>query len=119
MSFASQHLSAVRPIFIGVGTTLTPGEYWLGHIQSTNTGSTNYSLQRIVSMNSIGLVYYSTMIGTNYAEVGNSATIGSSNIKWGIGSYSASSQTTTTIPISQISNMSNMSLYFNLDGNIK
>ena len=119
MSFVSAHMSAVRPIFFPIGTTFTPGEYWYGHIQSTQTGSTNYSLQRIVSMNSIGLVYYSTMIGTNYAEVGNSATIGSSNVKWGIGSYSASQSTTSTIQISNISNMSAMSLYFNLDGNVK
>ena len=123
-SFMSQVLSQVRPIIIPLGTTLSPGEYWLGIIQSTQTGSTNYSHQSVVMPASLGLVYYTTN-STGYLEIGSNATIASSNLKWGIGSYSASSNTTATsgIPISQISNTTagfgNASLYFNLVGQVK
>lgn len=117
MSFLSQHMSGIRPIMVGFGTTLTPGEYWLAHIQSTSSGSGTYSLQQQCIPSSVGMVNYSTQT-TNYAEYGISTTIASSNLKWGIGSYSASSQTTTTIPISQISNMSNSSLFFNMEAHV-
>lgn len=118
MSFLSQHVSNIRPLMVGIGTTLTPGEYWLAHIQSTNTGSGTYSMQRVCRPNSMGLVYHSN-ITAGYMEIGNSVSIASSNQKWGIGSYSASSQTTTTIPISQITNMSQSSLYFYALGQVK
>ena len=118
MSFFSQHVSQVRPMMIGIGTTLSPGEYWLGHIQSTNSGSGTYSMQRLCRPNSFGVVQYVSQT-SGYMELGRSASIESSNYKWGIGSYSASSQTTTTLPLSQISNRSNQSIYFYILGQVK
>ena len=72
-------------------------------------------------MNSVGLVYYTTQIGTQYQEVGNSVTIASSNLMWGLGSYSSSGNLTAVsgIPISQISNMSGYSLFFQLLAQVK
>ena len=119
MSFASQHLSQVRPLQIPFNVTIAPGEYWLANIQSTITGSTNIPLQRVAGAGmSMGVVYYTTNT-SGYAEIGKSVSNASSNLKWGIGSYSASSQVSTTIPISQISNMSNYSQYFIMHGQVK
>ena len=117
LSFPYAHFSGVRPVFIPAdGTNQPPGEYWYGNIQSTTTGSTNMVLQSVAFMSGGG-VLYRTETTNNYMEIGNSVAITSSNWRPGFGSYSASSQTTTTIPLSQISAMaSNASLYFALAG---
>ena len=112
-SFASQVMSQVRPLLIPAGTSLSPGGYWLAHAQSSATGSTNLSLQRNLFLSSPGIVAYTTNT-SGYAEIGSSATIQSSNYRWGIGSYSASSNMTTAIPLSAISAQSNYSHYFNM-----
>ena len=112
-SFASAVMSQVRPIIIPFGTSLTPGEYWLAHIQSTNSGSTNFSLQRNCYISSPGIVAYTTNV-SGYAEIGSTATIASSNYRWGIGSYNGSANMTTTIALSAISAQSNYSHYFNM-----
>jgi len=112
MTFASQVMSQVRPINVPFATSLSVGEYWMGHRQSSQTGSTNYSLQARVQL-APGMVYYTTNT-TGYAEIGSTVTIASNNIRQGWGSYSASSNTSTTIALSAISNMSQYALYFNL-----
>lgn len=117
MSLASQMMSQVRALEIGLATTLPPGEYWLGHLQSSNSASTNFSLQRLCMLGP-GVVYFTTNT-TGYAPMGSTATMASSNIQQGWGSYSASSQTSTTIPLSQISNHSQFQLWFNLLGSPK
>jgi hypothetical protein len=101
MSFASQVLSSYRPTIVPFATSLSPGEYWMATIMSSNTGSTNQSLQNIVNAPP-GVLYFTTN-AASYAEIGNTQTIGTSNVKQGWGSYSASSQTNNTIPMNQIS----------------
>jgi hypothetical protein len=115
-SFGSQVLSGVRPIQMPFNTgALAPGEYWLMHVHSTNSGSTNYSQQRLCQQNAAGFVYYTTNT-SGYAEIGNTATNATSNLKWGIGSYSNAAATTTTIGLTQMTAFSNASLYFILNG---
>ena len=113
MTFGSQVMSQVRPLIIPFRTSISPGEWWLAHIQSSSSGSGTYSLQRLVNFANPGIVFYTTNT-TGYAEIGSTATIVSSNLMQGMGSYSASSQTSTTIPISQISNQSQFRTWFNL-----
>ncbi len=119
LTFPNNHLSGWRVLrWPMAGTNMTPGEYWLGHIWSTNSGSTNMSLQRVCVM-STNAVLAMTMSATqnSYLEIGNSANLTTSNFRLGFGSYSASSQTTTAIPLSQVSIMaSNASYYFALAG---
>lgn len=117
MSYASRIGSQVRPLMIPMATSLSPGEYWLAMIQSTNTGSTNMSLNRCCRLSG-GIVFF-TSNTTAYAEIGTSVTAESSNNIPGWGSYSASSQTSTTIPISQISNQSNQQTWFNMMAAVK
>ena len=121
MSFPYAHLSGIRPLWIpGSGTNLPSNEYWIGLIQSTNTGSTNYSFQNIAMMTSPGMLYFTASSNNSYLEIGNSAVISSSNWRLGFGSYSASSNTTANIPLSAITSMSsNASMYFALDGHTK
>jgi hypothetical protein len=114
MSFGSQVLSGVRPVLIPLATVLTPGEYWLGHIISSSSASSTYSLQRLLNFGGAsGFVHYSTNT-EGFKRIGSTASMNSSNVMGGWGSYSASSQTTTTIPLSQISNMSNLQTWFNM-----
>jgi hypothetical protein len=121
MTFPYAHLSAVRPVWVpGSGTNMPPGEYWLGIIQSTQTGSTNYPLQRIAMMSNPGMLYFTASSNNSYLEIGNSANISSSNWRLGFGSYSSSGNTTAGIAISQITSMgSNASLYFGIFGQTK
>ena len=116
MSMPYAHMSGIRPVWVPGGFEIAPGEYWLGIIQSSNSGSTNDS--RIVR-NAIMVpsMLYFTASTNNYLEVGNSVAISTSNYRIGFGSHSASSLTTTQMGLSQISWMaSNASLYFALDG---
>lgn len=117
MSFASAVMSGIRPLMVPFATSLTPGEYWLAHIQSSSSASTNYSLQRLVTL-APGILFY-TSNTSGYAEIGSTATIASSNVMPGWGSYSASSQTSTTIPLSQISNQSQFQTWFNMMAAVK
>jgi hypothetical protein len=117
-SVASALVSGPRPLIVPFVTSLSQGEYWLAHNMTTNTGSTNYSNQRNLLLSNSGIQNYST--GTlPYAEIGFTASNASSNIQAGWGSYSASSQTTTSIPITQISHMSNLQTWFNAMAAIK
>lgn len=98
------------------GGVIPPSEYWLMVALSTTTGSTNYSLNRLGLQLGLGFMHYITS-SQPYLEYGNTAGNATSNIRWGIGSYSASSNTTTTIALTQISSLaSNASLYFALIG---
>jgi hypothetical protein len=117
MNFPYVHMSGIRPLFVPLaGSNVTPGEYWIGMIQSTTTGSTNYSLNRVAMMTTPGMLYF-TGSTNSYAEIGNSVFITTSNYRPGFGSYSASTQTTTAIPLSQISTQaSNGSLWLAVIG---
>lgn len=112
MTLASQMFSGVRPIFCPLGTSLTPGEYWLGNIISTGSGSTNMPLQQVCIIPGGNVGYTSNT--SAYAEIGSTATIAGSNIPVGWGSYSSSGNTSTTFPMSNISNMSNNQTWFAL-----
>ena len=118
MSFPYAHMSAIRPVFApGSGSALPPGAYWIGIIQSTATGSTNYSLQRIAMMSNPGMLYFTGSSNNSYLEIGNSANVSRSNYRLGFGSYSASSNTTGQIPLSAVTSMSsNASLWLALAG---
>lgn len=117
-SFPYAHLSGMRPIWVaGGGGNQSAQEYWIGVIQSTQTGSTNMSLQRPMLYASIGMLYFTASSNNSYLEYGNSAAISSSNWRLGFGSYSASSNTTAAIGLTAITSMSsNASMYFALDG---
>ena len=116
MSLPYAHMSGIRPLFVPGGYALAPGEYWLGMVQSSTSGSTNDS--RIVrNAVMVPSMLYFTASSNNYAELGNSVAMTTSNYRIGFGSHSASSLTTTNIGLSQVSLMgSNASLYFALDG---
>ena len=111
-SFASLHMSQIRPIIVPFATSLSAGEYWLAHIQSTNTGSTNYSLNRICRVNG-SLIVYTSNTTANLA-IGNSASFNSNIVMPGWGSYSSSGNTSTTIALSDISNNSQNQTWFNM-----
>ena len=116
MTFPYAHMSGVRPLYVQAGVDMVPGEYWIGHIQSSNSGSTNDS--RIVrnAVMQPAMLYF-TISTNNYMEIGNSVAITTSNFRPGFGSHSASSLTTGQIGLSQVSTMaSNASMYFALDG---
>jgi hypothetical protein len=113
-SFLSSVMSGLRPILIPFATSLTPGEYWLAHIQSSASGTTNYNHSRVVSIQP-QLICYST-VTANIAEIGGTATLASSNIIQGWGSYSASSNTSAAsgIPHTAISPNSQLQTWFNM-----
>lgn len=121
MSFPYAHMSGIRPMWVpGSGTNMPPGEYWVGVIQSTQTGSTNYSLQRVAMMSNPGIVYFTGSSNNSYLEIGSSANIASSNTRAGFGSYSASSNTTANIPLTAVTSMaSNASMYVAIMGQTK
>jgi hypothetical protein len=111
-SFASLLLSSIRPIMVPFGTSLTPGEYYLGLLYSTSSASTNYALNQVVNMGLPGIIHYSTNT-QGYLEIGNSVSIASSNVRQGWGSYSSSGNTTTTLALTAVSGMSQYALWFN------
>ena len=115
------HVSGIRPIYFPqAGSNVGGGEYWLGLIQSTNTGSTNMSLQRPLSYATVGIVAFTGSTQNSFLEYGNSANLSTSNIRPGYGSYSASSNTTAAIPLSQVSILgSNASVWFAIAGRTK
>lgn len=120
MSFPYGHLSGIRPLYLPHSSgSLAPNEYYIGLIQSTQTGTTNNGpLTRILVTNP-GMLYF-TASSNNYMEIGKSVAITTSNYRLGFGSYSSSGNTTTAIALSQVSIMaSNASLYFALDGYTK
>ena len=112
-SFASNVLSGVRPIIVPFGTSLSPGEYFLGHIQSSNSSTTNYAGFPAALSAAPGMVHYTTNT-TGYAEIGGTATLAGTNFRQGLGSYSSSGNTSTTFPLSNISGMSQYQLWFNM-----
>jgi hypothetical protein len=111
MTFGSQVMSGIRPINVPMNVSLTPGEYWLGIIQSTNSASTSLSLQPLITF-APGMVVYTTATSA-YADFGATST-NNSNMVQGWGSYSSSGNTTTTFPLSNVSGMSNMQTWFNM-----
>lgn len=117
LSFVNVHMTGIRPTFApGSGTDMPPGQYWLGVIQSSTTGSTGYSLQRAV-MSTAGMLYFTGSGNNSYLEMGNPNIISSSNYRLGYGSYSASGNTTAAIPLSAITSMSfNASMWFAIVG---
>lgn len=112
-SQVSQGMSGIRPVMIPMATSLSAGEYWLGYIQSTNNASNYTRMDRVVNYGQPGMIYFSSNT-QGYAEVGNTASIASSNMQQGWGSYGTTANTTTTFPLSNISNMSQYGLYFNM-----
>lgn len=112
------HVSGIRPIFFPqAGSNVPGGEYWLGLIQSTNTGSTNMSLQRPLSYATQAIVAFTGSTQNSYLEYGNSANLSTSNYRPGFGSYSASTNTTAAIPLSAVSILgSNASIWFAVAG---
>ena len=121
LSFPWAHLSGIRPVIApGSGSNVPPGEYWLGVIQSTATGSTNMTLQRVAVMTNPAMVYYTFSSNNSYLEIGNSVAITSSNWQLGYGSYSSSGNTTTAIGLTAVtSNSSNASMFYYLEGRTK
>ena len=117
-------MSGMRAIFMpagGLGTTaLAPAEYWLGIMQSTNTGSTNMpSLVSVASMSDVGRLFF-TASTNNYMEIGNSVPFTTSGIRPIYGSANVSSATTTALNLFTFSSISShASIWFALDGRTK
>jgi hypothetical protein len=114
----SRMFSGMRPVYFPMATTvLSPGDYWLMHIQSTTSGSTNNSrLDRYCMQADAGYLAYQTS-NQGVLPIGSSTTLGSTNYMFGIGSHSASSASTTTMALTAISSLaSNMSQYFMAHG---
>ena len=109
-------MSNMRPIIMPFATSLNPGEYWLGHIQSTTANSTNISrLDRVANL-PYGIVYFTT-VNQGYIELGQTQSNATSNIQQGWGSITNTANTTTTIGMSQISGgaaQSPQRLWFNM-----
>jgi hypothetical protein len=116
-SFINAHMTGMRPLFVpGTSTNLNAGGYWLGLIQSSQTGSTGYSFQRAV-ISAASMLYFTGSNQGSYLEMGSPSNIASSNYRLGFGSYSASSNTTAAIPLSAITSMvNNASLWFAIVG---
>ena len=116
LTFGSLMMSNMRPIIMPFATSLNPGEYWLGHIQSTTANSTNISrLDRVANL-PYGIVYFTT-VNQGYIELGQTQSNATSNIQQGWGSITNTANTTTTIGMSQISGgaaQSPQRLWFNM-----
>ena len=117
-SFASQFLSGVRPFYVPMATSMGPGEYWMAHIRSTNTGTTNAAGLSGIPVQNAGIIAYTTNT-SGFLEIGATQSVVSSNVVQGWGSYSSSGNTTTTIALSAISQMSNYQTWFNAMAEIK
>jgi hypothetical protein len=113
-TFGNNMLSGIRPFHApGIATPVAPGEYWIGVIQSSTSSSTGLAIHRPVFPATLGQLYFTASTNNTYLEVGNSANVSTSNWRMGFGSYSASSNTTGQIALTQVStNASNASLYF-------
>lgn len=116
-TLGQQVLSQFRPIMVPFNTTMSQGEWWLGHIRSSGSASTNYNLANVLTFTP-ALVCYNSATAP-YAEIGSSVTIAGSNYVQGWGSYGTSANSTTTFAISNISNNSNIQTWFNIQANIK
>ena len=117
-SFLSAMMSGQRMLFAPFATSLPPGEYWLGHIYSSNSGTTAYNHSRNMSV-AVSFAGFQSFTNTNYLEIGSSVAFSSSNIIPGWGSYSASSQTSTTIALSAISVQGGFQTFFNMMAQVK
>ena len=118
-SFASAYFSSVRAQAFPFGVTMPSGEYWLGVQESTSSASTNYSLQNLVNLGLVQVLGF-TSNTFGYIDIGTQiATTANSNIVQGWGSGAISGVTTTTFPITSISNMSQARTYYAFYGNSK
>ena len=124
MSFPYAHFSGMRAVYIPAGTNqssaIPPGEYWLGVVQSTATGSTNMpSLMSVASISDAGRLFYTGSTNT-YAEIGNSVLFTTGGLRANFGSANVTSATTTQLALSTFSSISsNASMWFALDGRTK
>ena len=117
-SHGSQLFSGVRPVFFPFASTVIgPGEYWLMNIQSTTSNQTNNTrFDRLCAQMDAGMIVYQTS-NQGYLRHGDTAAEATTNFKWGVGSHSASSNSTTTIALTDISSLaSNASHYFIVHG---
>jgi hypothetical protein len=114
MTFNTAMASQVRQVMVPFATSLSPGEYWMANLVSTASATTNFGgFSNIVRINP-QMIFFQPF-GAGFAEIGYSATNASSGVLQGRGSYSASSQTSTTIPLSNISGLlSQAQLWFNV-----
>ena len=111
-SFASLYMSGVRPLNFPMNTALSPGEYWFGLIFSSSSGSASANLANCLSLTHFLQVFTSNTNG--FLPFGSSASTNNSNVQMGWGSYSSSGNTSTTFPITNVSNMSQEQTWFNL-----
>lgn len=113
-----------RLVVIPFGTTLSPGEYWLGFNLTTSSGSTNYSLQRpLVGSNSAPNIRVFAIPNINAQSLvllGSSSSFSSTTMMQMWGTMTQTSATTTTQAASDISLGSGSNqgrLWFNLLAN--
>jgi trimeric autotransporter adhesin len=116
-SLANAAMSGTRAINFGLGTSLSPGEYWLMWQVSTGVASNSTRLDRIVAMSTVSLIA-AAFNQANFNEIGNSTgAISTSGARQGNGYFTISNQSTTTVALGAISNhSSNASVWFNLSG---
>ena len=111
-TYGSLYMSGIRALNFPMNTSLSPGEYWLGLIFSTSSGSASAKLQNVLSLTQFLQVFTSNTAG--FLPFGASASTNNSNVQMGWGSYSSSGNTSTTFPITNVSNMSQEQTWFNL-----
>ena len=113
-TYGSVLFSGIRPNFFPMASMiLTPGDYWLMHIQSSTSGQTNNTrFDRLCAQIDGGIIWYQTS-NQGYLRYGDTAAEATSNLKFGLGSYSSSGNTTTTVALTAITSVaSNASMYF-------
>lgn len=118
-SFAVQFLSSVgsgiRQIQVPLTTTLTAGEYWIAAGGGATSGSTNMSLQNVLSA-SVGYLMYSSATSP-FVEYGSTASsTGTQAMQfWGyFGGGGTGSSASTNGFSDNFTNASNQRLWFNM-----
>ena len=117
MTFVWGRLSGVRPLYIPqAGSNLSGGEYWLGLVQTNNTGSTNYAALTRLMPSLIPNQIHFTASSNSFLEVGNVNAVTQSLWRLGRGVGDTAS-VTTNYPLTALSTSNNnASLMFNIAG---
>jgi hypothetical protein len=120
-SWFSQILSGVRPFWLPIGSTLSPGEYWIAMARSTQTGTTGGNYGRSLVSVTNALIGLNVVTANQYANLGETATVTSQQFWPGLGSWQGgtaggTTDFTTTLGITAIGSGNNRP-WFNILGN--
>ena len=111
-TYGSLYMTGIRPLNFPMNTLLSPGEYWLGLLFSSSSGSASAKLENVLSLTQQLVDFISNTAG--FLPFGASASTNNSGVQVGWGSYGTSGNTSTTFPVSNVSNLSQIQTWFNL-----